>query len=112
MLKNLMCKLNLGHAWHVEHNEDGSRYRPCTRCGKYDDGGDPGGGRWAVPDIGCGARLPLPQPSRIEHQIGGDEPTTLLTKRVVCLRRERQRPHRQCGSGWRGAGYGRFKRTF
>lgn len=52
MLKNLMCKLNLGHDWHVEHNEDGSRYRRCTRCGKYDDGGDPGGGRWAVPDIG------------------------------------------------------------
>jgi hypothetical protein len=38
MLKILMCKLNLRHVWHIETTEDGSRYRHCTRCGKYDSG--------------------------------------------------------------------------
>ncbi|MEV4953408.1 hypothetical protein MRBLAR21_001877 [Paenarthrobacter nitroguajacolicus] len=52
MLRKLMCKLNLGHQWHVEHTDDGSRYLRCTRCGKYDDGGDPGGGHATVLDMG------------------------------------------------------------
>jgi hypothetical protein len=39
MLKLLLCKTNLRHQWHVETTEDGGRYRRCTRCGKYDDGG-------------------------------------------------------------------------
>ena len=36
MLKMLLCKLNVGHDWHVEHNDDGGRYRRCRRCGKED----------------------------------------------------------------------------
>ncbi|YAK89438.1 hypothetical protein ACUUMA_03375 [Paenarthrobacter nitroguajacolicus] len=52
MLKKLMCKLNLGHDWHAEHTEDGSRYLRCRRCGKYDDGGDPGGGHATILDMG------------------------------------------------------------
>ncbi|ABM09049.1 DUF1660 family phage protein [Paenarthrobacter aurescens] len=43
MLGKLMCKLNLGHKWHVERTEDGTRYRRCTRCGKDED--DSGGSR-------------------------------------------------------------------
>ncbi len=48
MLKALMCKLNLRHAWHIESNEDGGRYRRCSRCGKYDTRGG-GSGDWAAP---------------------------------------------------------------
>ncbi|WP_247048733.1 DUF1660 family phage protein [Arthrobacter rhizosphaerae] len=50
MLKFLLCKTNLGHKWHVESNEDGDRYRRCTRCGKYDDRDSDG--RWPVPGLG------------------------------------------------------------
>jgi hypothetical protein len=32
----LLCRLNLRHHWHTETNEDGGRYRRCTRCGKDD----------------------------------------------------------------------------
>ncbi len=37
MRKALLCKLNIQHDWHVEH-EDGSPYSRCRRCGKDDDG--------------------------------------------------------------------------
>jgi hypothetical protein len=30
----LMCRLNLGHHWRARRNEDGERFRECTRCGK------------------------------------------------------------------------------
>jgi hypothetical protein len=53
MLRKLMCKLNLGHHWHVESTEDGSRYRRCTRCGKYDSDSD-AGGHGAIMDMGGG----------------------------------------------------------
>ncbi|TLM73120.1 hypothetical protein FDW81_10600 [Pseudarthrobacter sp. NamB4] len=51
MRKALMCKLNIHHAWHVEHSEDGSLYSRCRRCGKdaaYRGGGRRGGefSRW------------------------------------------------------------------
>ena len=52
MLKALMCKLNIRHEWHVEHTEDGSRYRRCRLCGKDDDrggGGTGAPGAWAGP---------------------------------------------------------------
>lgn len=52
MLQTLMCKLNLRHAWHIESTEDGSRYRRCTRCGKYDGRGGAGPGDWAGPIAG------------------------------------------------------------
>ncbi|NQD90081.1 hypothetical protein HP499_20035 [Paenarthrobacter sp. CM16] len=53
MLRKLMCKLNLGHHWHVESTEDGSRYRRCTRCGKYDNDSD-AGSHGAIMDMGGG----------------------------------------------------------
>lgn len=42
MLKELLCKLNLRHDWHLEHADDGTKYKRCKRCGKDDDSG---GGR-------------------------------------------------------------------
>lgn len=53
MLKALLCKLNLQHNWHMETTEDGGRYRRCTRCGKYQEGGSGGNGNWASP-LGMG----------------------------------------------------------
>ncbi len=35
--KPLLCRLNIHHDWRIRANEDGSRYRQCARCGKYDD---------------------------------------------------------------------------
>jgi hypothetical protein len=53
MFKALLCKLNLGHDWHIETTEDGGRYRRCTRCGKYQAGGSGGrDGNWAAPLMG------------------------------------------------------------
>jgi hypothetical protein len=34
MWKRLRCML--GHDWHTESTEDGSRYLLCRRCGKYE----------------------------------------------------------------------------
>lgn len=54
MLKALLCKLNLRHDWHIQSTEDGGRYRRCTRCGKYQEGGSGGrNGNWAAP-LGMG----------------------------------------------------------
>ncbi len=36
----LLCRLNLHHRWHTEHNLAGEPYRRCRLCGK-DDPGDP-----------------------------------------------------------------------
>ncbi|HSO65197.1 MAG TPA: hypothetical protein VLQ78_08855 [Ornithinibacter sp.] len=41
--KPLLCRLNLRHRWHAEHNPMGESYRRCQKCGK-DDFGDPRGG--------------------------------------------------------------------
>ena len=50
MLKNLLCKMNLRHNWHIETTDDGGRYRRCTNCGKYQTGGSGGrDGYWAAP---------------------------------------------------------------
>jgi len=38
--KPLLCRLNLHHRWHKEHNPAGESYRRCRLCGK-DDPGDP-----------------------------------------------------------------------
>lgn len=48
MLRSFLCRLNLGHDWHVETTEDGQRYRRCQRCGKYEDRGSKGPGDWAA----------------------------------------------------------------
>ena len=34
----ITCRMNLHHVWHLEHTEDGGRYRRCVRCGKDDPG--------------------------------------------------------------------------
>jgi hypothetical protein len=52
VIQALLSKLNIRHEWHVEHAEDGSRYRRCRLSGKDDDSG--GGvtgapGAWAGP---------------------------------------------------------------
>jgi hypothetical protein len=31
----LTCRLSIHHTWHTYSTEDGSRYRQCSRCGKY-----------------------------------------------------------------------------
>lgn len=50
MLKNLLCKMNLRHDWHIQSTEDGGRYRRCQNCGKYQEGGSGGrNGNWAAP---------------------------------------------------------------
>lgn len=32
--KPLLCRLNLRHHWTWQTNEDGKRFRLCSRCGK------------------------------------------------------------------------------
>jgi hypothetical protein len=49
MLKNLLCKMNVRHDWHVETTDDGGRYRRCARCSKYQAGGNGTNGNWAAP---------------------------------------------------------------
>ena len=39
MLTVMLCKLNLHHRWHVEHNDDGGLYKRCLHCGKDGAGG-------------------------------------------------------------------------
>jgi hypothetical protein len=36
--KPLLCRLNLHHRWHAEHNLMGEPFRRCLRCGKDDPG--------------------------------------------------------------------------
>ncbi|MCU1515536.1 MAG: hypothetical protein JWQ75_257 [Pseudarthrobacter sp.] len=35
MLKTLLCKLNLGHHWVAEADQEGKFRRRCRNCGKY-----------------------------------------------------------------------------
>jgi hypothetical protein len=51
--QSLLCRLNVHHVWHLEHTEDGQRFRRCVHCGKVDTRGGPGSGDWATP-IGGG----------------------------------------------------------
>ena len=36
--KPLLCRLNLHHRWHAEHNLMGEPFRRCLKCGKDDPG--------------------------------------------------------------------------
>ena len=36
MLNTLLCKVNLGHHWLAETDQDGKFARHCTKCGKVD----------------------------------------------------------------------------
>ena len=36
MLNTVLCKLNLGHHWVTEKDQDGTFRKHCSRCGKYD----------------------------------------------------------------------------
>jgi hypothetical protein len=36
MLKALLCRVNLGHHWLADTDQDGNFRRRCTRCGKVD----------------------------------------------------------------------------
>jgi hypothetical protein len=36
--KPMLCRLNLHHRWHEEHNVMGEPFRRCLRCGKDDPG--------------------------------------------------------------------------
>ena len=36
--KPLLCRLNLHHRWHAEHNLMGEPFRRCMKCGKDDPG--------------------------------------------------------------------------
>jgi hypothetical protein len=48
MLTELLCKLNLHHRWHVEHNDDGGLYKRCLLCGKDSADGDGATNDWAL----------------------------------------------------------------
>jgi hypothetical protein len=50
---SVLCRFNLHHQYRTTSTEDGSRYRQCRRCGKYDPRDDHGPGNWAAP-IGLG----------------------------------------------------------
>jgi hypothetical protein len=52
--QSLLCRLNMHHIWHLEHTEDGQRFRRCLHCGKVDSRGGPGSGDWAAPIGGGG----------------------------------------------------------
>lgn len=36
MLKALLCKINLGHHWLAQEDNDGNFSRHCVNCGKVD----------------------------------------------------------------------------
>ena len=48
MLTQLLCKLNLHHHWHVDHNDDGGLYKRCLHCGKDSADGDGAANDWAL----------------------------------------------------------------
>ena len=48
MLKDMLCKLNLHHRWHVEHNDDGGLYKRCLHSGKDSADGDGAANDWAL----------------------------------------------------------------
>ena len=38
MVRKMLCRVNIGHRWHEEHNDDGEAYDRCSRCGKDQSG--------------------------------------------------------------------------